>query len=140
MNHHPIPALPTDKAFLHFEATRIGPNDVQVDYELVIPLQEMDCRGTWDHKGRKTRPKSHRLNWLDRQNNKHIPLGRTTVGTSNTNYPFNPFDGGIDLPFRDKAHQSWDNEKLGGLEVIYSTDKGHWLLHPATSETTKEQV
>jgi hypothetical protein len=129
MKYQPIPAPPVDKAYLHFESTRTDPNNVQVDYELVIPLTETDCRGTWDHRGGK-RPKSHRRIWLDKKNNRHIPLGRTNVGTSNQDYPFSLRDGVIDLPFRDGAHCLWDNEKLGGLDIVYSTSNGHWLLIP----------
>lgn len=127
MKHTLLESLPTDRAYLHFEAVRVEPEQVQVDYELVIPLGEVDCRGTFDHKGSK-RPKSHRVVWLDKQNNKRIPLGRTMVGASNPNYPFSRFDGEIDLPFRDGVHSSWDNEKLGGLPLIYSTGGKHYTL------------
>lgn len=128
MNATPIDSLPVDKAYLHFDATRIHSEEVQVDYELVLPLPALDCRGTHDHKG-SSRPKSHRRIWLDKKNNKRIPLGRTMVGTSNANYPFNNFrPEDIDLPFRDGAHASWDNERLGGLQLIYTMGDKHWLL------------
>jgi len=133
MKSTPLATLPTDKAYLHFEATRIGEEKVQVDYELVIPLDEVDCRGTFDHKGAVKRPASHRVVWLDRLNSKRIPLGRTAVGTGNGNYPFSRFPGEddeIDLPFRDGAHCQWDNDKLGGLPIIYTTSGRHWLLTP----------
>ena len=109
MKYTPIEKPPTDRAYLHFEATRTSSNEVQVDYELVLPLREADCRGTFDHRGRKTRPKSHRTIWLDSQNNRRIPLGRTKVGTENKSYPFHDhpaWAGEIDLPFRDGAHQA----------------------------------
>lgn len=124
-----IENLPTDSAYLHFEATRQSYN-MQVDYELVIPLDKMDCRGTWDHKGRRTRPKNHRIVWLDTNNNKRIPLGRTNVDSSNSNYPFtNRLEQEeIDLPFRDGAHCGWDNKKLGVLPIIYSVDGKHYSL------------
>jgi len=125
MKYAPLDNLPSSKAYLHFEATRLDNQTVQVDYELVLPLDEVDCRGTFDHKGSK-RPKSHRMIWLDKQNNRRIPLGRTKVGTERSDYPFMREE--IDLPFRDGAHQAWDNEKLGGLDVVYSMDGGHWLL------------
>lgn len=127
----PIETLPTDKAYLHFEATRTDGANIQVDYELVLPLQETDCRGTWDHRGRKVRPKSHRIVWLDQQNNRRIPLGRTNVGTSNQDYPFSRHPaavGEIELPFRDGAHCGWDNKRLGELTVIYSMGGKHWIL------------
>lgn len=120
MNHQLSTSLPKDRAWLQFSAERLSDEQVQVDYELVIPLGEVDCRGTFDHKGRKTRPKSHRIVWLDPENRKHVPMGRTLIGTSNPIYPFNSFDGSLGLPFRDSAHSSWDNEKLGGLEVYYT--------------------
>jgi hypothetical protein len=138
MKYTTIDKLPTDRAYLHFEAARISDQSVQVDYELVLPLGKVDCRGTFDHKGRKTRPKSHRTIWLDALNNRRIPLGRTMIGTGNKSYPFydHPSSAGeIDLPFRDGAHCFWDNEKLGGLPVIYSRGDDHWML--ATPPSTK---
>lgn len=138
MDHTPIEKLPTDRAFLHFEAVRETPDRIQVDYELVIPLKEADCRGTFDHKGRKTRPKNHRHVWLDEQNNRRIPMGRTNVGSTNPDYPFSMFDGSLDIPFRDGAHQYWDNEMLGGLPVIYSKDGNHWVLTPKNPKTEQE--
>jgi len=130
MKYSPIDSLPTTRAFLHFEATRTSDHEVRVDYELVIPLTEADCRGTFDRKGRKTRPKNYRAVWLDASNNKRIPLGRTLIGTENKDYPFNPFfPKEIDLPFRDSAHLAWDNERLGGLQVFYSMGgKGSVLI------------
>jgi hypothetical protein len=128
MKHEKIDTLPTDTAYLHFDAVRIHEDKVQVDYELVLPLKEVDCRGTFDHRGRTSRPKSHRHVWLDTLNNRRLPLGRTSVGTTNESYPFSLFDGSIDLPFRDGAHCSFDNEKLKGLPVIYSIGGVHYLL------------
>lgn len=119
-----VTIIPLNKAWLQFHAVRIGPEKVQVDYEMILPLGELDCRGTFDHRGRKKRPVSHRIVWLDSQNCRHIPLGRTTVGTSNQTYPFYRDDSSrIDLPFRDGAHCRWDNEKLG-LELYYVTTDG----------------
>lgn len=131
MKASPIDKLPNNRAFLHFEAVRTSPENVQVDYEMVLPLGNVDCRGTFDHKGRKSRPVSHRIVWLDQNNNRHIPLGRTKVGTSNQDYPFfrgKPLEEFIDLPFRDGAHCLWDNEKLGNLEVFYSMGPRVWKL------------
>lgn len=78
-------------------------------YELVLPLEEADCRGTWDRRPQK-RPmgkNGHTKIWLDKDNCKRIPLGRTGVGTTNLHR-------GEDLytPFRDGAHCQWDAEKL----------------------------
>lgn len=131
MKYTAIDKLPTDRAYLHFEATRVSSGSVQVDYELMLPLGEVDCRGTFDRSGRKTRPKNFNLVWLDIRNNRRIPLGRTAIGTSRESYPFydHPDSAGyIDLPFRDGAHSHWDNEKLGGLPVIYSMGDQHWTL------------
>lgn len=128
MIHTLIESLPTT-AYLHFEATRVSDGNVQVDYELVLPLDEVDCRGTFDHKGRKSRPKSHAIVWLDTTNSRRIPLGRTMVGTSDPEYPFHSaYPNEISLPFRDGAHCGWDNQKLGGLPVIYSKDGKHWKV------------
>lgn len=127
MKYSELALLPTDRAYLHFEATPVR-DGIQVDYELVLPLGEVDCRGTFDHKG-KMRPKNHRIVWLDKANNKRIPMGRTNVGTTSDNYPFNSWNRDeIDLPFRDGAHCSWDNEKLGGLQIIYTANGKHYLL------------
>lgn len=123
-----IKTLPTSRAFLHFEAVLSHGENWQVDYELVVPLQETDCRGTWDRDGRKTRPKNHRIIWLDKDNNRRIPMGRTHVGCSNRDYPFFRTEDRIDLPFRDGAHCQWDNDALGGLEVFYSKGGKHWKL------------
>lgn len=131
-----IESLPTDKAYQLFTCKRVAAEEIQVNYELVIPMGEVDCRGTFDHKGRATSPASHRLCWLDKKNNTHLPLGRTKIGTRNKRYPFSvydkPEDGPqIDLPFRDGAHCSWDNEKLGGIGVYYDTGEEVFQLHPA---------
>jgi len=135
MKYSSLEKLPTDRAYLHFEAVRVEPEQVQVDYELVIPLGELDCRGTYDHKGT-VRPKSHRMVWLDKQNNKRIPLGRTMIGTGRKDYPFDSrWPGEIDMPFRDGAHARWDNEKLGGLSLIYTVgDKHYTLIKPEKIE------
>ncbi len=136
MNATKIEVLPLDRAYQLFTCKRIGPERIQVDYELVMPLNEVDCRGTFDHKGRKARPVSHRLVWLDTANCFRIPLGRTEVGSSNAKYPFSvwdkPEDGlQIDLPFRDGAHCGWDNDKLGGLGMYYATETNFYQLIPA---------
>ncbi len=132
MKASPINSIPRDKAWLQFQAKRTGPEEVQVDYEMVLPLGEVDCRGTFDHKGRKTRPTSWRMVWLDADNNKRIPFGRSIIGTSNQHYPFYKPDerGEINLPFRDGAHSGWDNDKLG-LQLYYITTDGRiYLLTP----------
>lgn len=136
MKYEKLESLPTDKAFLHFEVCRLGVEEFQVDYELVIPLTEADCRGTFDHKGAVKRPKSWRMVWLDKANNKRLPLGRCKVGTGNQLYPFSHWDKTqIDLPFRDGAHSGWDNERLGGLPLIYTTTDGqHYRLFKDTSK------
>lgn len=130
----PIKEIPKDKAWLQFCAQRVGPEQVQVDYEMVLPLHEVDCRGKFDHRGAKKRPVSHRVVWLDSANNRHIPFGRTVVGTSNRNYPFYRHQElgelpRIDLPFRDGAHCTWDNEKLG-LQIYYVTADAIYKLTP----------
>ena len=130
MKYAPLEKLPTDKAYLHFDALRISDEEVQVDYELVIPLGEVDCRGTFDHRGRKERPENFRHVWLDSDNNKRLPLGRTRIGASRNNYPISAHTGEIDLPFRDGVHSAWDNAKLGGLQIIYSVDGKHYTLLP----------
>lgn len=122
----PLGSLPTDRAYLHFECVHLHGDQFQVDYELVLPLRKVDCRGTWDHKGRKTRPKTRRHVWLDTANNRRLPLGRTTVGSANPSYPI--LDSTLTLPFRDGVHSSWDNEKLGGLPVIYTREGKHWTV------------
>lgn len=133
MKYESISAPPVGRAYLRFQATPTH-EGVQVDYDLVVPLKEVDCRGTFDHKGTR-RPKNHRLVWLDKENNKVIPMGRTCVGTTNANYPFNvAWPDKIDLPFRDGAHSSWDNEKLGGLDVIYCAAGKHYKLIPEASK------
>jgi hypothetical protein len=124
MTHTQVESIPR-VARLQFEAVEVYAENWQVDYELILPLGEVDCRGTYDHEGRKTRPKSHRHVWLDKDNNRHIPMGRTKVGTSNPNYPFN--GNKIDLPFRDGAHCSWDNEKLN-LPIYYTVGGNSYLL------------
>lgn len=129
MKHTKIESYPKT-AFLHFEAVQVG-HEYQVDYELVLPLEETDCRGTWDHKGRKSRPKSHRMIWLDTDNHRRIPLGRTKAGTHKADYPF--WGNEIELPFRDGAHCMWDNEKLGGLPIIYSVRGEIYRLEKETS-------
>ncbi len=129
-----VKSLPKDKAYLLFSCILNG-HDQQVDYDLVIPLGEADCRGTFDQKGIK-RPKSHRIVWLDAENNRRIPMGRTMVRTKSENYPFNRFDDGIDLPFRDGAHASWDNERLGGLGLYYQTPSGIYKLTQAEATPT----
>jgi hypothetical protein len=131
MKASPITHLPKG-AYLHFDAVRNHETEVQVDYELVLPLNEVDCRGIFDHKPAKHRPKSFKAVWLDAKNNKRIPLGRVCIGTSNPTYPF--FGGDepeLQLPFRDGAHCQWDNEKLGGLPLVYSIGDKHWLLTKA---------
>lgn len=128
MKHTKVESLPSDRAFLHFDAAHAGEQKFQVDYELVIPLEEVDCRGTWDHRGRKTRPKNHRIVWLDTLNRRRIPLGRTIIGTNSKTYPFSDFDGSIELPFRDWAHAHWDDQKLGGLRLFYSFGGEYWEL------------
>jgi hypothetical protein len=107
---------------------------MQTDYDLCVPLGEVDCRGTFDHKGTK-RPKSHRIVWLDKDNIKHLPMGRTMIGTTNRDYPFDFLDKDhINLPFRDGAHASWDNERLGGLPMFFKTPSVIFELLPEPKE------
>lgn len=129
MKHTKRDSFPAS-AYLLFSCARTGPNEQQVDYELILPLGEVDCRGTFDRKGRKTYPKNHRLTWLDTDNRLHLPLGRTMIGTGNETYPFSRFNGGIDLPFRDGVHCGWDNAKLGNLPIYYKTPTGIYELSP----------
>lgn len=123
MKATPINTIMRSKAWLQFHATRISAGEIQVDYELILPLEETDIRGTFDNRAQK-RPESFRSAWLDKDNRRHLPLGRSIIGTSNSIYPFNRYnEGEIDLPFRDGAHSYWDNEKLG-LELYYITTDG----------------
>lgn len=132
--NYTVAELPKDKAFLHFECVRTGHEEYQVDYELVLPLEEADCRGTFDHKG-VNRPKSHRITWLDKENRKRLPLGRTNVGCSSPNYPFSRFDtNDIELPFRDGAHCQWDGERLGNPELYYTVNGKSYKLRPRQTE------
>ena len=101
------------QARLEFIAEVIDDHNVHVRYELVLPLDEVDCRGTWDHKAAKTPPKHHRMIYLTKANDLRIPLGGTMIGTGGARaYPRIRDDGHIDLPFRDGAHCSWDHDKL----------------------------
>lgn len=141
MKTEQIASIPLNRAWLQFCATRIGPEKIQVDYELCLPLNEVDCRGTFDHKVKGLRPKSHNRVWLDKNNVRHFPLGRTGVGSTNPDYPFsrhnNPADGPqIDLPFRDGAHCGWDNAKLG-LEIYYRLGA---IIYHLIPEANKENV
>lgn len=99
------------------------------NYDLVLPLGEVDCRGTFDQKPAKKRPKSHRMVWLDADNCKRIPLGRTesTGGRATRVWP----DGNIDTPFRDGAHMAWDAEKLGLRKFVISGDEIRELITTA---------
>ena len=119
------------KARLEFTYEHTGPEEVLVRYELVLPLNEFDCRGTFDHKPAKAEPKSHRRMYLSKSNCLRMPLGLTRVGTSNANYPFSSFDGSIELPFRDGVHRCWDQDKLG-VECYALTPKG--IYHVAKPE------
>lgn len=132
MKQTAIDSMPRE-ARLQFECVKTGTENYQVDYELVLPLDKVDCRGTFNHKARKTRPKSHRHIWLDSDNCMRIPLGRTKVGSSNPIYPFSPQCGTIDLPFRDGAHAGWDNQKLN-LKLYYLVSGKTYLLEKEKSQ------
>ena len=119
MKRQSVSHIPRDKAWLQFTSRSLGEDRYQVDYELVLPLGEVDCRGTFDHDGKAQSPKSHRMVWLDKNNCYRIPLGRTNVETGNAKYPFNKWDDSIDLPFRDGAHASWDRKKFGDIKLYY---------------------
>ena len=80
-------------------------------YDLVNPLGEVDCRGTFDIKPQK-RPKSFRMVWLDKDNCQRIPMGRTMVTGCRPGTHMWP-DGTLYIPFRDGAHMGWDAERLG---------------------------
>lgn len=133
-----IASIPRDRAWLQFEAVRLTSEQFQVDYEMVLPLPEVDCRGTFDHKAAKKRPVAHYRVWLDSDNCKRIPLGRTQVSSTNPDFPFHNFQGETDigLPFRDGAHASWDNEKLG-LQIYYKYGGAIYHLLP---EEKKEKT
>lgn len=81
------------------------------NYDLVLPLGEVDCRGTFDQKAQK-RPKAHYRVWLDKDNCKRIPLGRTGSSGKARHTQLWP-DGHMNTPFRDGVHIGWDAEQLG---------------------------
>jgi hypothetical protein len=94
------------------------------NYDLVIPLQEVDCRGTFDHKANK-RPKSHRIAWLDSDNCRRLPMGRTLVGTSHSP----KWDSEtLYIPFRDGAHIQWDHKETGLRMFIRWGDEARELI------------
>ncbi len=101
------------------------------NYELVLPLKEADCRGTFDHKPSKSRPKSHCKIWLDSDNCKRIPLGRTLVTTTAASRVWP--DGNIDTPFRDGAHIQWDSETLGLRTFVICGDVIREMVITTTS-------
>jgi hypothetical protein len=104
-------------ARLQFEAVRHVHDTYgegwQIDYELVLPLITEDCRGTFNQKPNKSRPKNYKLTWLDADNCKRIPLGRSGMypgGKYPDEFPIS--FGGLLIPFRNGAHMNWDNEHL----------------------------
>lgn len=127
-----IDSIPDErtKARLEFTCEQTGPEEFTVNYEMVLPLEEADCRGTFDHKASKQRPKNFRMRQLTPDNCFRFQLGGTKVGTSNQQYPFsNLYPDGINLPFRDGAHAGWDRAKLG-LEIYYRTPTAIYHLTP----------
>lgn len=92
------------------------------NYDMVLPLGEVDCRGTFDQKPARKRPKLHRMVWLDRDNCKRIPLGRTTTNGSRRTTRLWP-NGEIETPFRDGAHIQWDSEQLGLRKFVIFGDE-----------------
>lgn len=136
MKYAKVESIPTEQAWLQFTSRRTGTEEVQVDYELVLPLTQYDCRGVFDDKGASQSPKSHRVVWLDKNNCKRLPLGRTNVGTRNKKYPFSQYCDEIDVPFRDGAHALWDSERLGGLKTYYVVGDGFFELLPVKGEAT----
>ena len=103
-----IPRIPR----LELVWTQEDENRWTCNYDLVLPLDRLDCRGTFDNKPEKQRPESHRVVWLDADNCKRIPLGRTEITGGKGNSKVSA-DGHIDTPFRDGAHIQWDSDKLG---------------------------
>lgn len=110
------------KARLEFTYEKVGPGEWTVFYELVVPLNKADCRGTFDHKPAKRIPKSWRMVYLSKDNCIRIPMGRSGCQTTNPDYPFYR-DGTLGTPFRDGAHSQWDQEKLG-VERYSITPRG----------------
>ncbi len=103
-----IPRIPR----LELVWTQKDENCWTCNYELVLPLDKLDCRGTFDNEPAKQRPECHKTVWLDADNCKRMPLGRTEVTGGKGNSKVRP-DGNIDTPFRDGAHIQWDSDKLG---------------------------
>ena len=71
-----------------------GEGDWIADYELVLPLRELDMR---------------RKNGSDVL---RVSLGGTEVHTGNPIFPIE-VDGSVAIPFRDGAHVKWDAQVLG---------------------------
>lgn len=73
------------------------------NYNLVIPLQENDCRR--DHED-------------GEQTEQTINIGQTLVSMG-LGFPLYGDEKGlhIDVPFRDGAHAIWDSKVLGGLPI-----------------------
>ncbi len=111
------------KARLEFSCSRVSAEEWLVRYELVMPFGEVDCRGTFDQKPAKKAPADWRKTYLSADNCLHIPLGMSRIGTSSETYPFYR-DGELNLPFRDGAHSSWDQEKFNGIAIYYRTPQG----------------
>lgn len=101
------------------------------NYDLVIPLGEVDCRGTFDQKPQR-RPKSPRVVWLDADNCRRIPMGRT-VSTGRRQTRVWP-DGTLDIPFHDGAHIQWDSERLKLRKFVRWGDEIRELV--STKEAT----
>ncbi len=105
------------------------------NYELVIPLGEVDCRGTFDRKPAKRRPISFRMVWLDADNCQRVPMGRTKVTCGRAKGTMTWPDGNIDTPFRDGAHILWDHEKLGLRMFVRCGDEIREIIYePKTAE------
>jgi hypothetical protein len=136
MKFEKVESLPTNKAWLQFTAVRKDAGNVRVYYELILPLRELDCRGTFDNEGFEGPPDEHGMVWLDKSNRRHLPLGGTVVGTGNLKYPFNDYyPDQIDLPYRDGAHSGWDSQALGDMPRYYVTSDAIYLLKPEDKST-----
>ena len=108
------------RAYLLFTYLPIGGHSWLVFYELVLPLEELDIRGTFENPSVESpgdAPDSRTV-YLAKDNSMRLPLGRTEV-TAYEGYPMRGEN--ISLPFRDGAHAQWDRERLGGLAVYAKT-------------------
>ena len=124
-----IQNIPTgrSRAYLLFTYLPIDRESWRVLYELVLPLRELDIRGTFGNAAVDSPEDTPngRTVYLAKDNSMRLPLGRTEV----TAYPGYPMRGeNISIPFRDGAHAQWDGQRLGGLAVYAKTPTALYAL------------